>query len=168
MRAALAASAMQGMGNQLEAERIISRKEVEILRAAARRGGPLRMALLAPPFPVAPQNGVPLMGAVTWDPADGRGVIRVSGLPVQVAERDYQLWLDGPDPQIPARCAVFHGDAGGGGADVHLDPLAAAKKGCRFLLIDGVKGGSGSLADAQSGGSIVLATPLGDGRISDR
>jgi Anti-sigma-K factor rskA len=164
----LAESALKSMDSQLEAERIISRKEVENLRQSPKGMGALHVALLAPPSPVVPRNGASIVGAVVWDPVDGKGVIRVSGLPGEAPERDYQLWLDGPDLQTPARCAVFHSDTGSGGTEVHLDPLSAERKGSRFLLIEGPRGGSRTLDEAQAGGSIVLATPAGDGRISDR
>ncbi|HEY5078754.1 MAG TPA: anti-sigma factor, partial [Opitutaceae bacterium] len=95
----LSESAMHGMGNQLEAERIISQREIEGLRAAAASRGVIRVVLLA-----APPGAVPAIGALAWDTADGSGVIRVSGLPVQAPERDYQLWIEGAG--APARCAV--------------------------------------------------------------
>jgi hypothetical protein len=155
----LAQSALQAMGNQLEAERIISRREMEGRRPSPAAAGALVVALLAPG-----QDGVPGMGAVAWDPADGRGVVRVSGLPPQALERDYQLWIEGAPA---ARCAVFHAQSGECDAQVRLDPSLASRPGARFLLVEGPRGGSGSLGEARAGGSIVLATPLPGGRISN-
>jgi Anti-sigma-K factor rskA len=159
----LSATAMMGIGNQLEAERIISRREIATLRPAPGSQGALRVALLAP----APQGSPAAMGALAWDPAEGSGVLRFSGLPPQAPGRDYELWLDGAGPHRPARCALFHADAGNGEAAVRMPPGDAAAPEDRFLLIDGARGGSQSLAEAQARGSIVLATPLAAGRISN-
>ena len=47
----LSESAMQGMGNQLEAERIISQRQIENLHPAQGAQGAPRVALLAPASP---------------------------------------------------------------------------------------------------------------------
>jgi hypothetical protein len=159
----LSESAMQGMGNQLEAERIISQRRIENLHPAQGTQGALRVALLAP----ASSGGGAAMGALAWNPQDGSGEIRISGLGGQPPQRDYQLWLEGPGPTPPARCAVFHADTGSGRAEIRVDPAAAAGPGGRFLLIDGIRDGSATLGEAKAGGSIVLATPLPAGRISN-
>ena len=159
----LSESAMRGMGNQLEAERIISQREIEGLRPAAGPHGSIRVALLAPPA-----GGTPAMGAVAWDTQEGSGRIRFLGLPSQAPERDYQLWLEAAGARPPVRCAAFHADAGMGEFAFHLDGTASPIAAGRFLLIDGIRGGSATLDEARAGGPIVLATPLPDGRISDR
>ena len=156
---------MRGMGNQLEAERIISRREIENLRRAPGAQAALRVALLAPPGTASARDGAPAVGALAWNPVDGRGILRISGLAGQAPDRDYQLWLDGAGARLPASCAVFHSDAGAGGAEIHVD--SAAGNAAQFLLIDGTRGGSRTLEEAKAGGSIVLATPPAAGRISN-
>ena len=155
--AALSQTALKAAENQLEAERIVSAREGAGLRAIA---GPQVALLLAPGGSLAPKAA---FGVVDWDPAARRGRIRLSGLPVLPPERDYQLWLDGQGPGYPADCGAFHGPADDDGAGISISVAGAVGPGCRFLLVDGVKGGGRTLAEAGAHGSIVLATlPIGE------
>jgi len=158
----LAEAALKGLENQMEAERIVSRRELDGLRAAAAPRGQLQTALLLAPG--ANRSGA--FGAVAWDPAGGRGLLRLSGLPAQPPERDYQLWLDGPG--TPAECGVFHSSPRDGGDEVAVSLAGPIAPGCRLVLIDGAKGGARTLAEAEAAGSIVLATLPADGNISGR
>jgi hypothetical protein len=165
--ALLTQSAMKGQDNQLEAERIIGNREAQNLRAASKARGALRVALLAPPTPPTLETAAPVVGAAAWDPTDGKGTLRFFNLPAQAADKDYQLWLEGAGPRPARRCAVFHSQDGSGSADIQVGPVAAVETGSRFLLIEGTQGGSATLEEARAGGSIVLATPLPAGRISN-
>ncbi len=149
-QAQLADAAMKGAQNQLEVERIVGRRALERLRA-----GDEEILLLAPPEGASP--GGPAQGALVWSAAEHSGRIRVSAAD-QPEGRDYQLWLDGPGTSYPAPCAVFHGSPGPGGSAARVEAGAPLVPGCRFLLVDGAKGGSPTLAEARAGGSIVLAT----------
>jgi len=155
----LTEAALKAAGNQLEAERIVNRRELAGLRAASGPQAGLRVALLLPPDggPAHP----PLLGAAAWEPAGRRGLLRLCGLSGQPQERDYQLWLEGPGPGNPASCAVFHAPADGDGVSFKI--TGSFSTGCRFLLVDGKKGGAGTVEEAEAVGSIVLATlPFGE------
>jgi hypothetical protein len=160
----LAEAALKGVENQMEAERIVNRRELDGLRAAAAPRAQLQSALLLPPG--VDRSGA--VGAVAWDPAGGRGLLSLSGLPAQPPERDYQLWLEGPGPGIPAECGVFHGSPHDGAEAVAVSLVGPIAPGWRLVLIDGAKGGARTLADAEAAGSIVLATLPAAGNISGR
>jgi hypothetical protein len=154
------ASAKAGQ-NQIEAERIVQARQLEILGAMADPQSGLQVVRLLPAL-----SGDPSCAVAVLDPASGRGQLRLYGACGQPQTRDYQLWIEGPGN--PARCAVFHiapGDARDAGPVAIAASLAA---GSRLILIDGAKGGSGSLPEAKEGGSIVLASPPYTGEISGR
>jgi hypothetical protein len=158
----LTEAAMRGMENQLEAERIVSRRELATLRPTADVRTGLRVALLSRP-PGAPGHAErPDRGAVVWDPAEGRGLVSLSGSSGQAQDRDYQLWLEGPGEHYPANCGAFHADAAEGVFAVEVaSPVAP---GCRFVLVEGPSGGAATLPEALAGGPIVLATPPFSGK----
>lgn len=153
----LSEAALKGAENQLEAERIINRREVDELRSAP---GPNAVLMLAPEggSEARPGNG-PAWGVVIWSPTRTHALLRFAGLPAQSAERDYQLWRDGPEPDLPASCGLFHADEASDKAAFAVELVSPGAAACRFLLIDGPKGGSPSLEEAKARGSIVLATP---------
>jgi hypothetical protein len=150
-QAELAESAVMAAQNQLEAERILDAWQLRDLGGAPGPGGALQVILLGPTEPGAPARGVAVL-----DPASGRGQLSLFGEFRQPPERDFQLWVDGPGPGYPAPCAVFHSRRPGGGEAVGIRALVAP--GSRLILIDGPRGGSGSLAEAEAGGSIILAS----------
>lgn len=151
----LAQTAMQGAQNQLEAERILERRAVENLRAQAKTGRALDVILLAPAPGAAP--GAPAMGALALDASDGRGLIGLPGATEQPPQRDYQLWLTRPGA-TPADCGVFHGAPGAGATLARIKVQVPLSAGARFVLVDGRRGGSATLEQAQADGSIVLAS----------
>jgi hypothetical protein len=158
----LAASALKAEQNQFEAEQIVHARELEILAAKADPQSGLQVVRLLPAT-----QGDPSCAVAVLDPASGRGQLRLYGVSGQAEPRDYQLWIDGPPSGTPARCAVFHVTTGGGdtGPVAIIGTLAP---GCRMVLIDGAKGGNGSLSEAEKGGSIVLASLPYTGEISGR
>jgi len=159
----LTEAALKGLENQLEAERIVNRRELAGLRAAAGQRAGLQVALLLPPDGSAAHAPRPFFGVVAWDPAGGRGLLRLSGPPAQPRHRDYQLWLEGPGPGNPASCGVFHAPAGDDALATAIEIERPIAPGCRLLLIEGKEGGASTLEEAESGGSIVLATlPFGE------
>lgn len=161
----LADAALKGAENQLEAERIVGRRALAGLRSADAPSG-LRAEMLAQPG-AGPQRS-PAFGVVAWDPAAGRGLIGLGGLPEQAPDRDYQLWLESPGPGNPTDCGAFHAGAAGDGAFIAVTVSGAAGPGCRFLLVDGTRGGAGTLDEAKARGSIVLASRPFGGKISGR
>jgi len=166
----LAEAAMKGMENQLEAERIVSSRELADMRPAAEPLPGFQVALLAPPggMPAILSASAPAMGVVVWDPSGKRGLVRLSGGSAQDPTRDYQLWLEGPGPQYPADCGIFHAPPQDGGAAIPIKVPVPIAAGCRFVLVDGKKGGAPTLEGAEAGGSIVLATLPFTGKIPDR
>jgi hypothetical protein len=158
----LAEAELKGAQNQLEAERILNRRELAVLRSADGPPAELRVALLLPP-----EGGpTPALGIVAWDGTRGRGLIRLSGLPEQNPQQDYQLWLEGPGPGIPYDCGVFHAPAQDGAGDFAVRITGPVAPGSRFVLFNGSKGGARTLVEARAGGSIVLASLPFAGKIS--
>jgi hypothetical protein len=161
----LADAALKGAENQLEAERIVDRRALAGLRSSAAQPG-LRAAMLAPPG--AGPAPAPAFGVVAWDPSAGRGLIGLGGLPGLGPDRDYQLWLENPGKEGPSSCGVFHPSAAGDGAFIAVTVSGAAAPGCRFLLVDAIRGGARTLDEAKARGSIVLASLPFDGKIPGR
>jgi hypothetical protein len=157
----LAQAAMQSADEQLQAEQIIGRRQLELLRQKDESRAAQQVVLLAPPEGSTRR----ISGAVVWDSADGEGLVRLAGLPGQPPQRDYQLWLDGRGPGHPADCAVFHVQAGQVEELAHIHVVTAFDPGDRFVIVDGAKGGAVSFTEAVSGGSIVLASLPYSGRI---
>jgi hypothetical protein len=154
----LAEAAVKASENQLEAERIMTARQIQTLSANADLQAGLQVIRLSPPD-AGPSRSEPAAGIVIVDPVGRRGQLRLYGAFGQAPGRDYQLWIDGPGPDYPARCGVFHA---GPDDDRSGDPFgitAAIVPGCQFVLIDGAAGGDSSLEEAKAGGSIVLASP---------
>jgi hypothetical protein len=156
----LAESVAKSEQNQIEAERIVHAREIEVLSGKADPQSGLQVVRLVPMI-----SGDPSCAVAVLDPASARGQLRLYGVPTQPEGRDYQLWVEGPGSGYPARCGVFHLAAADGGP---LPIMATLVTGCRLILIDGAKGGSSSLSGAKEGGSIVLASPPYTGEISGR
>ncbi len=154
---------LKALQNQLEAERIVGRRELEQLRL---HQGTRTALLAAPSAGPSPQKGADApWGVVLWDANAQHAVICCSGLPALGPEREYQVWVEGPAPDYPVLCGYFNVAAVDG---FPVDLKSPADGSCRILLIDGKKGSSGTLDEAKAGGSIVLATPLQPGKISNR
>lgn len=161
-------AALKAADNQLEAERILSRRELGNLEARSVLNGTLRVAILSAPESgtSVPPGPVPARGAVAWDSGGDRAMLRLSGLPRLGPGRDYQLWLEGPGPAYPASCGTFH-ETPDDGAELPVALPAPVAPGCRFLLTEGVKGGVRTLVEAKAAGPIILATVPAAGKISN-
>jgi hypothetical protein len=148
--------------NQLEAERIVTRRELENLRSPrATRTVLLSAQASDASRPLGP--GAP-WGVVIWDPSDQHAVLCCSGLPVLGADRDYQVWIEGPAPDYPVLCGYFNVASVDG---FPVDLKSPVDRACRILLIDGKKGENQTLEEVKAAGSIVLATPPRPGKISN-
>jgi len=161
----LSQAAIQGTQNQLEAERILGRRELGAARGAGLQGAGFSVELLSPPEgpgPAAP------WGVVVWSADGDHAVLRVSGLPAAKPGRDYQLWLDGPGQDYPVACGLVGKAApeNEGGCPVALP--SPVEPGCRFLLLECAAGGAKTLESARSGGPIVLASLPDTGSIPRR
>jgi len=163
---ALAATALKAADTQLESERIVSRRQVEELSAAAVDQTGLGLLLLSPP---ADSPGVPTGpkgGAVIWKPEAGQGFVTFAKGSLKPVHEDYQLWVVRPDGTA-TNCGVLEGD----GDDVSRIPVTfdfPLERRCQFFLVDGKKGGASSFKEATDTGSIVLASLPWDGRILNR
>jgi len=161
----LAEAALKASQNQLEAERILGRRQAE--KAPAGLAGFGAALLSRPDGAPAGAASAPPWGVVIWDGANRNGLLRFSRLPEAPADRDYQLWLEGPGSPYPSDCGVFQGPPGGDDRGVPFNINAPVGTGCRFILLEVKKGGALTLPEARAGGSIVLASAPLSGRISN-
>ena len=83
----------------------------------------------------------------------------LSGVMADGAARDLQLWMVGPKGTRPTSCGVFKQPVGFDSRPLALDLASPVVAGCRFLLIAGKIGGADTLSEAETAGSIILATP---------
>jgi hypothetical protein len=162
-QAGLADAALKATENQLEAERIVNRSELEGLRVPAPPRSALRVALLVPPGG-APQAQRPALGAVAWDPSEARGQVAIAPAPEPPAGVGYELWLEGPAGADD--CGAVAADSSRNPAGNPIRLTRPVEAGSRFLLIEGRKGGGRTLEEAKAAGPIVLATLPLDGNIS--
>jgi hypothetical protein len=164
---ALSQDALKAAQNQLVAERIVSRREIEDLEAQSGNAGPLVNVLLPPDNPASGADGSRPVAVAAL--LDGRRVVAVMiyRVPAQGPGRDYQVWADGG-----AGCTVasqpFHAEKAERQRLLRISLPAEAPPGSRFLLIEGKKGGFSSLPDALASGSIVLASTGPSPSISGR
>jgi hypothetical protein len=161
----LSQAALKSSENQLEAERILGRRERAEFGVARGTGADLRVMLLTPMLPVSPI--VAPSGAVVVDPGTNVCLLRVSNIPGERPDRDFQLWLLGPGPNYPADCGTFHSFPPGN-ACVCLKPPQPVVDGCTFILVYGGKGGAKTFKEATSNGWIELATRPQPGNITSR
>jgi hypothetical protein len=135
----LSQAALKSSENQLEAERILGRRERE--GYAADRG-------------TDPESPV---GAIALGPGGTTGLLWTSNMPGGHPDRDFQLWLLGEGPRYPAACGTFHAFPEGDSA-VPIQLTAPVAPGCSFVLVYGTRGGERDFAQALSRGVIELAT----------
>ena len=102
----LAQAALKGSENQLEAERILGRRERERYAAAWGTEPESRVLLLSSLSP--PSQMTSPVGAIALAPGGGAGLLWASNVPAEHPDRDFQLWLLGEGPLYPADCGTFH------------------------------------------------------------
>jgi hypothetical protein len=161
----LSQAALKSSDNQLEAERILSRRERAEFGVVRGAGADLRVMLLAPMLPVPPITAP--SGAIVVDPDTGACLLNASNVPGERHDRDFQLWLLGPGPNYPADCGTFPAFPPGT-ACVRLKPPQPVVDGCTFILVYGIKGGAKTFEEATSHGRIELATRPQPGKITNR
>jgi hypothetical protein len=161
----LAEASLKGAQNQLEAERIVNGREIEEMRAGSAANS---VTFLATPGAGRedPFGLNHAWGIAVWNATAQNVQIRFSGLPPLDPDRDYQCWIEGPGPGLPAGSILR--------SNVYDDSYALAvhlrspvPPGYRILLIDGAKGGAATPEEAKARGSIILASPPPAGKISN-
>jgi hypothetical protein len=164
-------AALKGAENQLEAERIVERRELSLAQSGGAGQIDFHVALLSPPrtggHSADAGAGAP-WGVVIWESTGNRGVLKVEGLADLGAGGDYQLWLEGATADSPKAWATFEASPEGMADGIALNLTSPVAPGSRFLLIQGRKGGWRTLLEARASGSIVLATLPYTGKIPIR
>jgi len=140
--------------NQIEAERILAARELadvrgeltvsagrigELMRFIDAEGDParLRISTLVPAAADAPRASA----VAVWDPVCQKGVLEFSKLPAAARDRDYQLWLLGPEDQAPVSAGVVSVDSTGGGR-VTFKSATPVRRPARFVISLEPRGGS--------------------------
>lgn len=153
---------LQASQNQLEAERIVSRRELEQLRPPI---GSAKAFLTTPGAdPSAPPAPGSPVGVVTWDSTARHATLRISGLPALAPDHSYQVWVEGPTADAAVFCGRFRTTVVDAFPIELQSPVAP---GYRILLVDAKKGGSWTLDEVVASGSIVLATQPQPEKISN-
>jgi Anti-sigma-K factor rskA len=157
----LTETALKTVEDQLEAERIVSRREAEHARDGGKPREGYSVAPLLPPGSSADADPSlrSACGVVVWSADGRRGLVSLSGLPTDPLDRDLQLWMVGRPGTLPRSCGVFKQPVGADSRPLPLGLSAPVAPGCRFLLIRGKVGGAPTLSAAEIAGSIILATP---------
>jgi hypothetical protein len=146
----IAGDALRSAENQLEAERIVSSREIRGLRDLPEAG--FRMAALLPPdgAPTGPR------GVVVWSASEPRTAhVHLAGLPVPAAGRILGLWFVGAAGGGAFSCGSVPVGPGPSLSVTLPSPIAA---GSRFILADGPAAPPGGPDGAYGGGSIILAS----------
>jgi hypothetical protein len=158
-------ASLKGAQNQLVAERIVGRREIDEMRAGSAANS---VTFLATPGAGRedPFGLDHAWGVAVWNAAAQNVQIRLAGLPPPDPDRDYQCWIDGSGPGLPVGCMVRSSVYDDSYA-IALHLRSPAPIGYSILLIYGKKGGAATLEEAKAGGSIVLASPPQAGKISN-
>jgi anti-sigma-K factor RskA len=143
----LAELALRGATNQLEAERLIGRRELaardqrvtDLTRQLAVQGtlADYKIATLASLLGNSPQA----LAVAVWNPANQEGVLTVQKLPALAADKDYQLWVVDPQYPIPVDGGVFRVDPATGEARLNFRPNLPVKTVAKFAVSLERKGG---------------------------
>ncbi len=150
----LAEAALKGAENQLEAERILERRE---LAEAGLAGLGIELLESVPGSAAGPSA----RGVLAWEPGKSRAVVQVSGLPDPGPKGAYELWQEGPGGLV--LCSVLGGKNPDSAVAVSL--RAPVTPGSRFLVVLGEKGAPVPAGERPREGSIVLATLPSPGKI---
>jgi hypothetical protein len=155
---ALSASALKSVQNQLEAEQIVSSRELSELRQG------LSVEVLSSPT-AGPGR---LYGAVVWNPSSPQAILTLFKLPKRQDTGVYQLWMidAAPGAQRPPLMSGEYPASGiSGNVRMNVGLISPQSTMLRFVFIYCKKAGAQTLREARSRGSIVLASPSWDGTI---
>ena len=161
----LAGAALKGTQNQLEAERILGRRELGAAKGAGPQGAGFSVELLSPPEGPGParrpggsSSGRPRepCGAQGLRPAGGQAGPRLPAL------------AGGPGAGLPGRTAAWWERRRPKTGRLPRGAALPVEPGCRFLLLEWAAGGAKTLESARLGGPIVLASLPDTGKIHRR
>ncbi|MGI8435528.1 MAG: anti-sigma factor [Chthoniobacterales bacterium] len=96
----------------------------------------LRLATLASQLASAPNASA----ALVWDGSKQEGVLKVTNVPANEENRDYQLWIVDPDYKNPVDAGVFH-LAQNGAKEIPFKPKEHIKSASGFAVSLERKGG---------------------------
>ncbi len=155
----MAETSLKAAQNQLEAERILSRREIAGLRSGAISLAIGEATLLLEPGadPSDPLLSSHPWGAAGWNSQTQTGCFRFLGLPGLAAGRDYQLWIDASGTDYP-QAFIVEVDPVHDWIYSTVHPAWPLPPQHRFLLFNTPKGGAKTLDEAKANGSIVLAS----------
>jgi anti-sigma-K factor RskA len=113
--------------NLLEAERILSRGQLNELASADRQIADLKIEADVARLKIASLkslagNSPEARAIAVWNPTRQEGVLVVSHLPALQSDKDYQLWVIDPQYPIPVDGGVFTVDPATGDARVNFKP----------------------------------------------
>ena len=148
------------LANQLEAERLISLRQIDSLRFAQIDSAALRSSLALATTQIADLKGqnaladlkidslaslvanTPDARAIAvWNPRTQDGVLTVTKLPALADGKDYQLWVVDPQYPIPVDGGVFQVDPATGEARVTFKPNKPVTTVAKFAVSLERKGG---------------------------
>jgi anti-sigma-K factor RskA len=139
-QAVLAQMEVQSVQNQLEAEHIISSRQLADLQEQIKTNrdfSRLEIARLVSLLGHSPQA----RAIAVWDPALQQGVLTVEKLPALAADQDYQLWVIDPKYPDPVSSGVFTVDARTGTARIAFHPGQLIATAAKFAVSCERKGG---------------------------
>ncbi len=138
-RQALAQETSASLKNLLEAERILSRAQLDQLRIAQQTTdvAQLKIAALASLL----SNSPAAQAIAVWNPATQEGVLDVSSLPALATDQDYQLWVVDPQYANPVDAGVFQVEPTSGGKHFIFKPRQPVRTAAKFAVSRERKGG---------------------------
>ncbi len=119
----------------LAADRAQTKKQISVLEQR-NAFAQLRIATLASKLQSAPDA----LATVVWDVEKQEGILKVSNIPANEADRDYQLWIVDPDYKQPVDAGTFH-VAGDGTESIPFKPKARVGSADAFAVSLERKGG---------------------------
>jgi hypothetical protein len=155
--AALADTELQQLRNQLAAEQLLTRSEIDRLRLAEAAADPakLRLFSLAPTMTASAASVFAATRAVVvWNPLTQHGVLDASHFPPLAADQDYQLWVTDSQQPTPTDCGTFRTDPTTGNVHLVFKPRQPVATAARFFVSLERKGG-----DSKAEGSLLLLSP---------
>jgi anti-sigma-K factor RskA len=130
---------LRDLKNQLAAERLLSRAQLDQLRLAQQNAdvAQLKVAALVSLL----DNSPAAQAVAVWNPAMQEGVLDVTKLPALAADQDYQLWVVDPQYPNPVDGGVFQVDAAGGASHFVFRPHQPVRTAAKFAVSRERKGG---------------------------
>jgi anti-sigma-K factor RskA len=136
----------KALSNQLEAERLISRRQIDSLRLAQADISDLKKQnaladLKIDSLASLVANTPDARAIAVWNPHTQEGILTVTKLPALADGKDYQLWVVDPQYPIPVDGGVFQVDPVTGEARVTFKPNKPVATVAKFAVSLERKGG---------------------------